>query len=131
MKSIFLKTFNQQFLQFLEDILVVFPNDVDIMNMKNTINTVKKFNPSILIKMWYQYVWVPYNEQVMNDDISFFVEKNYGEDIKMLDEQQKTIDAIERLRIPIRNLDKDNQQTCMHYIKNLSILSDKYVSSKQ
>lgn len=131
MKSIFLKTFNQQFLQFLEDILVVFPNDVDIMNMKNTINTVKKFNPSILIKLWYQYVWVPYNEQVMNDDISFFVEKNYGEDIKMLDEQQKTIDAIERLRIPIRNLDKDNQQTCMHYIKNLSILSDKYVSSKQ
>jgi hypothetical protein len=131
MKSLFLKTFNQQFLQFLEDILVVFPNDVDIVNMKNTINTVKKINPSILIKIWYQYVWVPYNEQVMNDDISFFVEKNYGEDIKLLDEQQKTMDAIERLRTPIRNLDDDNQIKCMHYIKNLSILSDKYVSSKQ
>mgnify|MGYP006090131087 FL=1 len=130
MKSIFLKTFNQQFLQFLEDILVVFPSDVDIMNMKNTINTVKKFNPSMLIKMWYQYVWIPYSDQVMKDDISFFVEKNYGEDIKLLDENQKTIDAIERLRIPIRNLDEENQIKCMHYIKNLSLLSDKYMSSK-
>ncbi len=130
MKSIFLKTFNQQFLQFLEDILVVFPSDVDIMNMKNTINTVKKFNPSMLIKMWYQYVWIPYSDQVMNDDISFFVEKNYGEDIKLLDENQKTIDAIERLRIPIRNLDEENQIKCMRYIKNLSLLSDKYMSSK-
>ena len=117
MKSIFLKTFNQQFLQFLEDILVVFPSDVDIMNMKNTINTVKKFNPSMLIKMWYQYVWIPYSDQVMNDDISFFVEKNYGEDIKLL-------------RIPIRNLDEENQIKCMRYIKNLSLLSDKYMSSK-
>lgn len=131
MSSIYLKTFNQQFLQFLEDILVVFPNDVDIMNMKNTINTVKKFNPSILIKIWYQYVWIPYNEQVMNDDISFFVEKNYGEDLKLLDEQQKTMDAIERLRIPIRNLNEDDQVKCMHYIKNLSLLSDKYISSKK
>ena len=125
-KSTYLQTFNKQFLDFLDDILIIFPNNKDILNMQNTILSVKKINPSILIKLWYSFVYQPYHTKIQNDDISFFLEKNYSEDIKLLDDQKTTLEAIEKLRNPIKKLDSENQLKCMKYLKNLSLLSKMY-----
>tara|TARA_Y100000992_G_scaffold300623_2_gene269649 strand:- start:1251 stop:1652 length:402 start_codon:yes stop_codon:yes gene_type:complete len=130
-KSTYLSTFNKQFIDFLEDILISFPNNKDILNMQNTILTVKKINPSLLIKLWYSFVYQPYYQKIENDDISFFLDKNYSEDIKLLDDQKTTLEAIERLRNPIKELDKDNQDKCMKYLKNLSLLSKMYTESNK
>lgn len=125
-KSTYLTTFNKQFIDFLEDILISFPNNKDILNMQNTILTVKKINPSLLIKLWYSFVYTPYYLKIEKDDISFFLDKNYNEDTKLLDDQKNTLEAIDRLRNPIKQLDEENQNKCMKYLKNLSLLSKMY-----
>ena len=40
-KSTYLQTFNKQFLDFLDDILIIFPNNKDILNMQNTFYKIK------------------------------------------------------------------------------------------
>ncbi len=43
-KSNILKTFNDHFVDFLNDIQSVFPNDLDIQASKTTLLTIKKMN---------------------------------------------------------------------------------------
>jgi meiotically up-regulated gene 157 (Mug157) protein len=44
-KTQILKTFNDQFMQFVEDIINVFPNDPDITLAKNAFIFFRKTNP--------------------------------------------------------------------------------------
>tara|TARA_B100000035_G_C21001436_1_gene555116 strand:+ start:566 stop:955 length:390 start_codon:yes stop_codon:yes gene_type:complete len=121
--------FNNQFGEFIEDILRIFPNDKDLITSKNLINLVKKGNPKLLIKIWKENIYDVYSQQIEQGDIGFFIEKDYKKDVKQLGESDKVIQTIERLRDPIRNMDETNQQACMKYIQNLSKLSHMYFSN--
>ena len=60
----FILIFNNQFSQFIDDILSIFPNDVDILSAKNSLNLIRKTNPKLLINIWHKYVVIPYKEQI-------------------------------------------------------------------
>ena len=72
-----LKAFNNHFIEFLDDVLNVFPNDKNIKTAKYYINGVMKVNPSIVAKAWHEYVVLPYSAQINDGDWSFFMTKNY------------------------------------------------------
>ena len=65
-QSIFLKTFNTQFESFLNDINDVFPNNTALIKTRNTLLTLKKFNPKLLIGVWYDYIWLPYKDDILH-----------------------------------------------------------------
>ena len=62
MSNPYLSAFNNQFMEFIEDVLKLFPNDVDLIASKNTILLMKKFNPTIVIKTWRDLIAIPYHE---------------------------------------------------------------------
>ena len=78
------KTFNDHFMEFIDDVLVVFPSNMEIILARTTLLGIKKINPSLLIRYWYDYVNVPYKENIDNGDIDFFIEKDYSQDVKIL-----------------------------------------------
>ena len=80
-KSTVCKAFNKHFFDFIEDLLVIFPNSKEITFAKSSFATVNKFNVSLLIKQWYNNVYLPYGEQIDNNDIDFFLQKDYSSDI--------------------------------------------------
>ena len=119
----FTTIFNKHFEEFLEDILQVFPNNVDILTAKNSLLTIRKANPKLLIKIWYKYVAFPYNAEIESGNIDFFINKDYSKDVEKAGQTDKIMEAIDRLRPPIQQMTKENQEKTMKYIQNLSKIS--------
>ena len=51
-----LQAFNDHFFEFVKDVENVFPNDEDILVAKNSLITIRKANPKMIIKIWTQFV---------------------------------------------------------------------------
>jgi hypothetical protein len=127
MKSQILKTFNDQFMQFVEDVILVFPKDPDLILAKNAFIFFRKANPKVLIDVWQRYVVIKYKKVIEEGDASFFIEKDYDNDVVNLSEwSSKTLEAINRLKDPVKNMTVDDQAKCMKYVQNLAILSSHY-----
>ena len=125
-KSAILKTFNDHFLDFLEDIQNVFPNDPDIVASKTALIGIRKANPRLIIKIWSEHIVKIYKENILKGDISFFINKDYSNDLTEMDASSTIIKKINVLREPIRNMGAENQEKCMKYIQNLTKLSELY-----
>jgi hypothetical protein len=112
--------FNDHFVEFISDIQSVFPNDPDILTAKNALVAIRKANPKLLVKIWVKYVVNPYKSEIDSGDITFFMTKDYSTDLSRTDNADKIMDSINRLRDPIKQMSKENQDKTMKYIQNLS-----------
>ena len=104
----FILIFNNQFSQFIDDILSIFPNDVDILSAKNSLNLIRKTNPKLLINIWHKYVVIPYKEQINESNYNFFIEKDYSQDLKKNDNASKIMQSIDKFREPIKTMSVEN-----------------------
>jgi hypothetical protein len=117
--SSLLTIFNDHFVEFINDIQSVFPDDVDILTAKNSLTAIRKANPKLIVRIWMKYVATPYNDKILAGDINFFIEKDYANDLTRSGNQDQIMDSIDRLRKPVKNMNPDNQQKTMKYIQNL------------
>lgn len=115
--------FNNHFEDFINDIQSVFPEDADILTAKNALLTIRKANPRLLSKIWTKYVVTPYYKEIEQGDINFFVEKDYSADISKTENADKIMEAIDRLRNPVKQMSPENQEKTMKYIQNLTKIS--------
>lgn len=121
-----LTAFNNHFLEFLEDVHMIFPEDRNIKKAKTALEMMKKANPRLIISVWKEYITDIYKDRIERNDISFFLSKDYSQDIRNLGDTSKILEMIEKLRDPIRNMGETNQQKTMEYIRNLTKLSILY-----
>ena len=115
--------FNTHFAEFLQDVQNVFPDDVDIKTANNSLLAIRKANPKILMKIWNNYVAIPYKDHIEKGDIEFFISKDYSTDFKNNDHSDKIMSSINRLREPIKMMTPENRAKTMKYMQNLSKLS--------
>jgi hypothetical protein len=125
-----LQAFNDHFFEFVKDIENVFPNDEDILVAKNSLTTIRKANPKMIIKIWTQFVVGKYKQEIEKGDIDFFINKDYSDDIGDTSSSSYIMDAIDRFRSPIKQMKPDDQKKAMKYIQNLTKLADIYNSGK-
>ena len=118
--------FNDHFMEFIDDIQSIFPYNTDILTAKNSFIAIKKMNPAIIIKIWLKYIASIYKDQIDNDDISFFVSKDYAADLVNSTNSDKIMESINRLRDPVSKMNSDEQSKTMKYIKNLTRISLMY-----
>ena len=119
-----LTAFNDHFLEFLNDVQSVFPEDADVLTAKNALTAIRKANPKMIVKIWRAFIAEKYRDQIIAGDIAFFIDKDYGADISTAQNSDKIMESINRLREPIRNMGAENQAVVMKYIQNLTKLSD-------
>ena len=122
------KAFNDHFDEFMDDIVNIFPDDMDIRSSRNTIKMLRKANPKLLIQIWNTYVSSKYSTQIESGDISFFMDNDYTEDVGNMENSAQIMTSIDRLRNPIKAMSKDNQDKTMKYIQNLKKIGDMYFS---
>ena len=127
-KKTLLTAFNNHFLEFVNDIACVFPKNKDIKLSKNVVSTLKAANPRLIIRIWKEYVSDPYSKKIEEEDISFFIEKDYSNDVSYIESNGYIKKSIDRLREPIRKMGKENQDKSMKYMKNLTKLANLYFS---
>lgn len=123
MTSNILSVFNDHFSEFINDIQSVFPQDADILTAKNALLAIRKANPKLLVRVWVKYVSSPYKTQIEAGNIDFFINKDYSSDFAQKDNADKIMEAIDRLRSPIKQMSAENQAKTMKYIQNLSKLA--------
>ena len=124
-----LTAFNDHFMEFVNDIHEVFPDDVDILSAKNSFSMVRKMNPKLLIKSWDSLVVGKYQSAIEAGDLSFFMNKDYTNDLKDVPNNpnaDRIVSAIDRLRTPIKSMSQDNQAKIIKYIQNLTKISNLY-----
>ena len=126
-KSLLLSAFNEQFFDFVTEIELVFSEDTSIKKAKMALNMIKKVNPALIVKIWYTYVCSQYEDEINSNNINFFIEKDYKKDFIYINQSDDIINNIDKLREPVRNMSKENQEKSFKYIKNLCILSKLYM----
>jgi hypothetical protein len=119
-----LTVFNDHFLEFLNDVQSVFPEDVDVLTAKNALTAIRKANPKMIVKIWRAFIAEKYRDPILAGDITFFIDKDYGADVSTAQNSDKIMESINRLREPIRNMGPENQAKVMKYIQNLTKLSE-------
>ena len=68
---------NDHFLEFLNDVQSVFPEDRDVLTAKNALFAIRKANPKMIVKIWKVYIADKYRSQIEANDISFFLRYQY------------------------------------------------------
>jgi hypothetical protein len=121
-----LTAFNDHFMEFVNDIINVFPDDADLASAKNSFILIRKANPKMIIKIWQKFVVEKYSDIIDMDDISFFINKDYSADLSNAENSDKIMEAINRLRKPVQMMTHEDQKKVMKYIQNLKKLSVLY-----
>ena len=125
-----MKSFNQLFFEFLDDIITIYPENKEIRIGNEKFELIRRGNPTILIKFWKNYVYDRYREQIEAGDIRFFIQKDYKSDLaNSIDvgfSNDKVLSMIENIRETIRDMDETNLKHSSVYILNLSQLSELY-----
>ena len=125
-KSLLMNAFNTHFFEFIDDIESVFVNDVSIKKVKSALQIIKKMNPSLIIKIWYKYIVLNYEKEINENNITFFIEKDYKADLLYVNSPDNIMKHIDCLREPIRNMGHENQEKSFKYIQNLCLLAKMY-----
>ena len=121
-----LKTFNDHFEEFVNDVVNVFPDNKDVLTTRTALITIRKANPKLIIKCWKEYVSVPYAREIEGGDLAFFIDKDYTKDLKDLDGNDAIMQKIDRLRAQVRSMTTEDQEKSMKYVQNLTKLANLY-----
>ena len=118
-----IKAFNNHFTEFVEDITRVFPDNVDVLSAKNALTKIRKVNPKILPEIWKTIIVGKYISKIENGDFDYFINNDYSDDLAINPNNKVIIEAIDRMRSSLKDMNPDDKAKSMKYIQNLSKLS--------
>tara|TARA_Y100000389_G_scaffold202673_1_gene248676 strand:- start:196 stop:591 length:396 start_codon:yes stop_codon:yes gene_type:complete len=125
-----LVAFNNQYIEFMNDIERLFPREKEVKQMKQAIEMLKKANPRKLIELWKAFVTDKYQKEIEAGDYNFFTNKDYNDDLNEFTKNNNEVaDSIEKFKAYTKQLDNKNLETAMTYVKNLSTLCILYHNS--
>jgi hypothetical protein len=128
-KKELIEVFNEHILEFIRDIQTVYPDDINIQMTKTAAYAATIVNPKIMIRSWRDTVVVPYRNEINKGEINFFIDKNYDDDLRYLDNDKKAkriMKGINNLREPIKRMTLQNKTKSMKYVQNLTKLATMY-----
>lgn len=124
--KLYLRTFNEQLSSFVDELEIVFPENKTVLSVKMGVDTLKKANPKLIISAWQNYVVIPYYAKIDEGDYNFFIEKDYTTDLNDYSNSKSVLKSIDDMRTSVREMDENNKQKSLEYIRNLCKLSQAY-----
>jgi hypothetical protein len=121
-----LTAFNNHFEEFLNDVVRVFPDDMEIATAATALGKLRKANPRLIIMTFKEHVRVPYGSQIEEGNLEFFLNKDYTGDVEGSSQANAILDKIDKIKDPIRNMDEIEKAKVLKYIQNLCKLCDLY-----
>ena len=122
------EVFCTQLLEFIDDILRVFPNNLDLKTGKTFIVGLTKVSKRKLIGIWKTSVVDVYEEAIMNGDKEYFINKDYSEDLGE-GGTDKMMSVVEDVRVLIRNTSEENKDKAIKYLQNLTKICKLYYAN--
>ena len=130
-KSVLVKVFSEQCEELYQDLLKIYPNNYDIKTGLTMVQTLKKFNPKLMIKTYKIRVNDFYYDKIQKGELDYFVEKNYLEDCKIAgygNGSEQHSEWIESLKKLYKDQDENNKKKFKKYFQQLSKICRMYYS---
>jgi hypothetical protein len=112
------KVFNEHLIEFLNDVVTILPDNLDIKTAKTFVEGLKRVNPKKLVISWYSFITIPYQKEIEAGDFNFFEQKDWGGEV-----YTEYLKAVDNIKKSVKLLDDSNKLKAMKYIQNLTKLS--------
>lgn len=119
-----LKVFNNHLVEFLDDVITIFPENTDIQTGRTFIVGIKKVNPKKIIEIWKTYVNDKYIQEINDGNWDFFINKDYTEDLQYT--SSNVVNVINDVKIQLRDTSNENKQKALKYVQNLCKICNLY-----
>ena len=122
------RLFNEHFIEFIDDLIRVIPQNPDIRAFRLFLRGVAMTSPQTPLTVWRTSLSIPYAKQIRAKDFNFFVQKDYTKDIAAsdIDTQGYLCTVISKLRGQVASMTVSDQKKSLKYVENLSKLADLY-----
>jgi hypothetical protein len=118
------RAFNTLLMDFFKDIQSIYPDNTEISFAADSFEALKRMNPSIIIRAWYSYAYLPYASYIDGGDLDFFLNKDYSEDIDTKSgKKDDFLKMIDKVRKPLSEMDDVNREHTKEYLRKLNKLS--------
>lgn len=112
-----LTKFNLTLVNLINDLILVFPEYDNLKIFKEKFTLLKSTNPRLILTYFKNTVYT-YKDQINSKDESFFLEKNYDEDVQ-IDNKEWALDEVLNLKVLWGQLNDDNKSTVWKYFQIL------------
>ena len=120
--------FCTQLIEFMDDVLRIFPNNLDLKTGKTFIVGLTKVSKKKLVSIWKTSVVDIYEDEIMNGDKEYFINKDYKEDLGE-GGTDKMMSVIEDVRKLMRKTSEENKNKAMKYLQNLTKICKLYYAN--
>lgn len=117
--------FCTQLMEFMDDIILVFPNNLDIKTGRTFVVGLINVSKKKLMGIWKTSIVDIYDEAIMNGDKNYFINKDYSYDLGV-GKTDNMMNIVEEIRLLIRNTSEENKDKAIKYLQNLSKICKLY-----
>ena len=113
----FTETFNRTLLEFIDDLIVTFPELGDFEGFKKITNACVMIDPQTPYKIFHKSVTVPYADYILHKNEFFFLNETYR--------VRSDPSIVDRLKLVWKTLDAANKEIIWNYMRVLVALDKK------
>lgn len=111
--------FNKEYFEFL-NFIKGHIEDASFKTFYRKNQIMKETNPKLFIRTWYHRIGSKYHTQVMQRDISFFLNKNYEDDVYDSGDSNMLLKYINKFKDSYDTLDETVKETFLNFIIGLT-----------
>ena len=116
-----------EFISFLKD----HSNGDKLFNkLYQKIYIIKNTNIKLFIKVWYDNITLKYYQSILEENLSYFLNKNYNNDIDKIENSNDILKYIQYFKTNYDTFEKNIIDIFIKYMKELTQLSYLYFNAK-
>jgi len=121
------KAFSNHYMEFLDEVIKVYPKNIKIRTFRTASSQIKSINPSKLIKMWHKVIGLKFKEQIYSENFDFFKNMDYSSNLKNTKWDSNDIYSfINEMKSSWDTLSDENKKKTMKYLNNLTKMGEMY-----
>jgi hypothetical protein len=125
------KVFNEHLLEFYNELIILYPKNNELKTGRTIVETLKKFNPKKLLETWNLYIAIPYEKEILSENLDFFLNHNFSKELEWgkwgKTSNEKWMNEIKKL---VQSMEEDNLKKSIKYFKNLTKICNLYYGKK-
>ena len=116
-KNNLISMFNTQITSFINDLILVYPDDKDLYTFKTSLKMLLLYDDKKVIKMFKEFVYSKYKVQIENKDSEFFLQNDYEDIIAQTntDTPEITAQLINKIKSYWVSMSNENKEIVVEF----------------
>ena len=128
-KSFILKSFLNHLMEFVDEVIKLYPKNINLKTGKTFLSMLRRANPKKVIVCWNDSVLKLYENEIHEDNFDFFEKKDYTQDLLRNgwgDQIESILKIIDEIKDEIKEESVENKKNALKYMINLNKLCKIY-----